>query len=141
MENVNAPVCPHTYLQRLRMLLHLSIALLTLGTGTLRAHDADETAVVVRHAPILNGQGRLEASLQQLLGERLIVNGGAVVLGDLLVPGTPSVVVETGSTFGGVIAGSGATTPTGYEVRINGGAAVRHLRNRIDPVALPVVPT
>jgi hypothetical protein len=44
-------------------------------------------AVTVRHAPSLNGNGRIEGSLQQLLGENATLNGGFTMTGDLLVPG------------------------------------------------------
>jgi len=44
-------------------------------------------AVTVRHAPSLNGNGRIEGSLQQLLGENATLNGGFTMTGDLLVLG------------------------------------------------------
>jgi hypothetical protein len=47
-------------------------------------------AVTVRHAPSLNGNGLIEGSLQQLLGENVTLNGGFTLTGDLLVPGTPT---------------------------------------------------
>jgi len=47
-------------------------------------------AVTVRHAPNLNGNGRIEGSLQQLLGENVTLNGGFTMTGDLPVPGTPT---------------------------------------------------
>ena len=46
--------------------------------------------VTVRHAPALNGSGRIEGSVQQLLGESVTLNGGFTLTGDLLVPGTPN---------------------------------------------------
>ena len=45
-------------------------------------------AVTVRHAPSLNGNGLIQGSLQQLLGENATLNGGFTMTGDLLVPGT-----------------------------------------------------
>ena len=42
--------------------------------------------VTVRHAPSLNGPGRIEGSAQQLLGESVTLNGGFTLTGDLLVP-------------------------------------------------------
>ena len=46
-------------------------------------------AVTVRHAPGLNGNGRIEGSLQQMLGEGTTLNGGFTLTGDLLVPEPP----------------------------------------------------
>jgi hypothetical protein len=39
-------------------------------------------AVTVRHAPSLNGNGRIEGSLQQLLGENVTLNGAFTMTGD-----------------------------------------------------------
>ena len=47
-------------------------------------------AALVRHAPSLNGG--LDGSLQVLSGESFTLNGNSYVSGDLLVPGTPTVV-------------------------------------------------
>jgi len=96
-------------------------------------------AVVVRHAPVINA-GRLEGSLQQLLGEGGVLNSGAVVTGDWLVPGLPKIKTNGAITFSGVVAGSGATTPAGYTLTLNSGVSLRHVRTRIDPVPLPAVP-
>jgi hypothetical protein len=59
-------------------------------------------AVTVRHAPSLNGNGRIEGSLQQLLGENATLNGGFTMTRDLLVPGTPSLHTNGNPTFKGV---------------------------------------
>ncbi|MEO5958809.1 MAG: hypothetical protein ABIR80_06810, partial [Opitutaceae bacterium] len=45
---------------------------------------------LVRHAPAINA-GTVDGSLQQMLPESVTLNGGAVVTGDLLVLGTPTV--------------------------------------------------
>jgi len=42
-------------------------------------------AVIVRHAPNLNG-GTIQGSLQQLNGESVTANGGFIMTGDLLMP-------------------------------------------------------
>ena len=65
-------------------------------------------AVTVCHAPSLNGNGRIEGSLQQLLGENATLNGGFTLTGDLLVPGTPTLRVNGNPTFAGTIAGDRA---------------------------------
>ena len=40
-------------------------------------------AVTVRHAPSLNGDGLIQGTLQQLLGENATLNGGFTMTGDL----------------------------------------------------------
>src|ERR1017187_2511729 len=96
-------------------------------------------AVTVRHAPNLNGNGRIEGSLQQLLGENVTLNGGFTLTGDLLVPGTPTLRVNGNPTFAGTIVGTGGTSPTGYQITLNGNCSLNHLRTRINPVSLPTV--
>jgi len=96
-------------------------------------------AVTVRHAPSLNGNGLIEGSLQQLLGENATLNGGFTMTGDLLVPGTPTLRVNGNPTFAGTIAGTGGTSPTGYQITLNGNCVLNHLRTRINPVSLPTV--
>ena len=97
-------------------------------------------AVTVRHAPVLNGNGRIEGSLQQLLGEGTTLNGGFTLTGDLLVPGSPALRTNGNPTFAGTIAGSGSTSPTGYQITLNGNCSLRYLRPRTTPAILPAVP-
>ena len=95
-------------------------------------------AVVIRHAPVLNG--RLDGSVQVLLPESVTLNGSARVTGDLLVPGTPLVRLNGQPAYGGTIDGVGAAAPASHTVTLNGGAALRHVARRTDAVALPAVP-
>ena len=96
-------------------------------------------AVTVRHAPSLNGSGLIQGSLQQLLGESTTLNGGFTMSGDLLVPGTPTLRVNGNPTFAGTIAGAGGTSPSGYQITLNGNCSLRYLRTRTTPVSLPTV--
>src|SRR5688572_10574941 len=96
--------------------------------------------VTVRHAPALNGPGRIEGSAQQLLGENLTLNGGFTITGDLFVPGTPTLQINGTPTYAGTIVGTGSASPVGYRVTLNGNVSLGHLRIRTDPVALPIVP-
>lgn len=107
---------------------------------TMSAGAQSNLIVTVRHAPALNGSGRIEGSVQQLLGESVTLNGGFTLTGDLLVPGTPNVQINGNPTFSGTIVGTGNTTPTGYYVTLNGGVSLRYLRTRTNAVALPTVP-
>ena len=42
-------------------------------------------------------------------------------------------------TFAGTIAGTGGTSPTGYQITLNGNCSLRYLRTRTAPVSLPTV--
>jgi hypothetical protein len=112
---------------------------ITLGWVAAAPAQPTNLAVTVRHAPSLNGNGRIEGSLQQLLGENVTLNGGFTMTGDLLVPGTPTLRVNGNPTFAGTIAGTGGTSPGGYQITFNGNCSLNHLRTRINPVTLPTV--
>ena len=95
-------------------------------------------AATVRHAPGLNG--RIEGSLQQLLGEDALVNSGFVLTGDLYLPGVPSLVLNGQPSYSGTIVGSGSSSPSGYHLTLNSGCSLGYVRTRINPVTLPTVP-
>jgi len=101
---------------------------------------AQNVAVTVRHSSAYNGQSRVEGSVQQLLGETVSIQGGAVLTEDLLVPGTPSVQVSGNATLQGTLPGTGSSSPAGYQVQLGGGASVRYVRTRTDAVAMPAAP-
>ncbi|MEJ0089785.1 MAG: M36 family metallopeptidase [Limisphaerales bacterium] len=100
--------------------------------------DRTNLAVIVRHAPSLNG-GTIQGSLQQLNGENMTINSGFTMTGDLLVPGVPTVVSNGRPVYSGTISGTGAASPTGYRVTFNGNTSLRYLRTRTTPVSLPTV--
>lgn len=106
--------------------------------GSATATLVVSAAVVVRHAPVLNG--RLDGSVQVLLPESVTLNGSARVTGDLLVPGTPLVRLNGQPAYGGTIDFGGAAGPSTHTVTLNGGTALRHVARRTDAVALPAVP-
>jgi hypothetical protein len=95
------------------------------------------TTALVRHAPTL--KGAVEGSLQVLSGESIAVNNGAMLSGDLLLPGLPVLQVHGSPTLAGVRSGLGAATPDDYAVTINQGAVLRYVVNRVDAVTLPTV--
>jgi hypothetical protein len=97
-------------------------------------------AVTVRHAPSLNG-GMIQGSLQQLNGEAATANGGFVMTGDWWLPGTPTLLLNGKPTYAGTIVGSGSTSPSGYQIILNGNVSLHYLRTRTTPVALPPVAT
>jgi hypothetical protein len=106
------------------------------ATVTIKDDDAPIIALV-RHAPVVNGS--IDGSVQMLLGENFSLSGNAMISGDLLVPGTPTVLQSATATYGGTLDGPGSVTPTGYSITLNDNALLRHVVRRIDPIALPVV--
>jgi endo-1,4-beta-xylanase len=106
--------------------------------GSAEATLQVSAAVIVRHAPSLNG--RVAASVQVLLPESTTLNGGASVEGDLLVPGSPTVRLNGSPSYGGTLDGGGSASPSSHTVTLNGGATLRHVVRRTDAVSLPAVP-
>ncbi|HEX7155000.1 MAG TPA: PKD domain-containing protein [Thermoanaerobaculia bacterium] len=101
-----------------------------------RVYDA---IAVVRHAPELNS-GRVEGSLWQLEAESVTLDGTDVITTDLLIPGTPQVILGSGKpSFGGVIAGTESASPSTHTVTIANNAILRHLVNRTNPIVLTPV--
>ncbi len=94
---------------------------------------------VVRHAPQINGNSRVQGSVRLLTGENVTLNGGAVITTDLLVPGTPTVRLNGHPTLGSTVEGTGSAQPSGYQIRLNGNAQLGRLVTRTDPIAMPVV--
>jgi rhamnogalacturonan endolyase len=95
------------------------------------------TTALVRHAPTLNGD--VDGSVQMLLGENVTFNSSAGISNDLLVPGTPAVVLNGTPTYGGAVNGPGSASPTNYTVVLNTGALLSRLVCRIDPLSMPTV--
>ena len=93
---------------------------------------------LVRHAPALNS-GVVEGSIQQMLAENVTLNGSASVSDDLLVPGTPNVILNGAPNYGGTLDGNGNVAPSNYRVTLNSGTTLGHVLRRIDPLALPTV--
>src|SRR5262245_55599933 len=108
----------HSFVRRGGVLAYGSgLFIVLLASANLRAQS--NLIVTVRHAPLLNGPGRIEGSVQQLLGENVTLNGGFAITGDLLVPGKPTLQINGTPIFAGTIAGAGNATPTGYYVTLN----------------------
>ncbi len=99
---------------------------------------ADNIAVVSEGFTL---DGRIEGSVQQRLAQNTILNSGAVITGDLLVPGVPQLTQNGAGNFGGTVTGTGSATPTTHRITLNSSTTLRKLKNRIDPVTMPTVPT
>ena len=96
--------------------------------------SSTQTLAITR--PALTNTGRIEGCCQQLTGEGVNLNSGAVFTGDFLVPGTPTVQVNGSPTWSGQQTGTGATSPTGYTITVNSGVQMRYLVKRTDPATL-----
>lgn len=92
---------------------------------------------LVRHAPNINGT--VDGSVQQMSAESVTLNGGAVITGDLLVPGLPTVRLNGQPNYGGTIDGSGSATLTSHQVTLNGNTRLSHVVRRTNAVTLPAV--
>jgi len=92
---------------------------------------------LVRHLTSLNGA--IDGSVQVLTPENSTFNSHASMTGDLLSTGSPDIRLNGTPIFGGVIEGPGADAPATHTVTLNGGATLRNLVRRIDPLTLPDV--
>ncbi|MES2309894.1 MAG: Ig-like domain-containing protein, partial [Verrucomicrobiota bacterium] len=98
------------------------------------------TVSQVNLPPILNGGARIEGSIQQMTAGNTVLNGDVEMEdGDFLILGSPHVKLNGKPTLKGIIEGEGKATPNGHEFTMNGGAELRYLVTRVDPVALPLV--
>ncbi|MFO1477377.1 MAG: Ig-like domain-containing protein [Verrucomicrobiota bacterium] len=104
------------------------------------ARGQTNLAVIVRHAPGLIGDGRIEGSLQQLLPEETALGGGFTLTGDLLLPGTPSLRINGRPELGGVRSGPGPASPGGYGLTLNGNCSINGIQTRTAPGGLTPVP-
>ncbi|MCF3649116.1 Ig-like domain-containing protein [Synoicihabitans lomoniglobus] len=95
------------------------------------------TGALIRRGPTLNGD--IDGSVQVTSAQSVTLNGGASISGDLLMPGTPEVLVQGNALYVGTQAGPGASDPTGHKITLNGNAVTRYIVTQIDPVDLPVV--
>ena len=101
--------------------------------------------VITRHAPSINGS-RIEGTVRVLLGENINVNSNAVVTGDLLVPGSPTIRLNGNVNYNGTVEGTGNPQPTNYAINLNSNVSLRHVVTRtdatqIEPIANPPQPT
>jgi Concanavalin A-like lectin/glucanases superfamily/Bacterial Ig domain len=130
-------------LQTRHFAIFLSLSLLGLASASANLHAQTiqtNVAVMVQHAPSLNRGGVIRGSLQQLDGENVTLNGGFEMAGDLLVPGTPTVVTYGHPDYAGTIPGAGSSSPSSYKVFLDGNCSFHYLRTRTNPVKLPTVP-
>ena len=85
--------------------------------------------------------GTIDGSVQQMSAEGVTLNGGAIITGDLLVPGTPVVQLNSSPTYNGTLEGSGSMSPSNYTIMLNSGSSLRHVIRRTTAVSLSSVAT
>jgi hypothetical protein len=103
----------------------------------LKDYAGNTTTAIVRHGPTLNGP--IDGHLYVLLPENVTLNRNAGVTGDLLVPGTPRVILNGSATTGGTVEGYGSPSPSNHGITLNSASVGRVVR-RTDGVALPTIP-
>jgi cytoskeletal protein CcmA (bactofilin family) len=96
-------------------------------------------AAQANHAPSI--QGGIDGSLQVMSAEDISLQGSSWIAGDLLVRGSPDVVLKGNPTYGGTVDGVGDAAPTDYRVTLNGSGVIGRVVRRINPCTLaPVAP-
>ena len=111
-----------------------------LAITTAQAQTAQTNlAVTVRHAPSLNGADRLKAPCSNSTAR---TSPPTAVGHDRRFAGArhAHAVMNGKPAFAGTIAGTGSTSPSGYQVTLNGNCSLHYLRTRTTPVTLPAVP-
>jgi len=113
----------------------LGFALVALFAANVAAQSPN---AIVRHGLVLNG--RLEGNCQQLTGEAAVFNSPSNLVGDFLVPGTPTIHVNGTVFWSGQTTGTGSASPSGYSITLNSGAHLGHVVIRTNPITLNNVP-
>lgn len=126
------------FLKPISPVMRLEFLLLggALFAAPLYAIAQDGTALIKR-VQTLNG--KVDGSIQQMVAENVTLNGGAEITGDLLLPGTPEIRLNGNPVYGGTLDGTGSASPSNHRVVLNGGARLRHVIRRTDPVSLLAV--
>ena len=114
------------------MLISVSASLLIA-----RAPQPNNPRAIVKHGFTVDG--RIEGSVQQLIGEDTTINDGAAITEDLFTPGTPTVLQNDNPSFGGLAQGSGSEEPAGYQVTLNGNSQLGQLIKRTDAITVTAV--
>lgn len=120
-----------------------SASAVLLGTKQLTTFAAPEPEgccgdeIMVRNMPTINGT--VNGSIRVLSSGSVTLNGGAAITGNLYVVGTPTVRTNGKPNFGGTIEGSGASSPTDYQITLNGNSTLGKLVRKTDPLVMPIV--
>jgi hypothetical protein len=105
--------------------------------GTANGSLVITITALVRHAP--SSGGSIDGSIQVLLPENVSLDGNNFVSGDILVPGTPEVIVTGAALLAGIKDASGAAGPSDHTVTLTGTSLARYVVRRVNAIALPVI--
>ncbi|MEO0453946.1 MAG: Ig-like domain-containing protein, partial [Verrucomicrobiota bacterium] len=123
--------CPFTRLFLL-VLFHLSFS--AFGSEPV---GIVPVAVHIENGFNVNSQAVIEGSVLQNQPRNTTLNSNATILGDLYMPGTPTVRQNGQPEFQGVIEGEGNSNPTNHRLTLNSNSSLEFLRNRTDAIPLP----
>lgn len=108
-----------------------------IATGSFVVTVRAPVAALLNHLSSVNGA--ISGSVRVNSGDSVVLNGGASISGELVVPGTPTLRLNGNPTFGGVLDGTGSNSPSSYTITLNGGSSLSRVVRRIDSLALPAV--
>jgi RHS repeat-associated protein len=99
-----------------------------------------DAAVSIHHPSF--SSGRIEGSLRVFSGENFSYGSPFTQTGDLYAAGTPTIKLNSGASYAGLVDDGGAATPSGYTITLNSNVVLPgKIHQHADPVALPAVPT
>jgi RHS repeat-associated protein len=93
-------------------------------------------AVISRGHPNISA-GRIEGTLRLLQGESFALGGNTQILGDVLIPGSPSIQLNGGAQHGGVVNDGGAVLPNSTLTLSGGIVLPGKIHIRSDAPSLP----
>ncbi len=95
--------------------------------------------ILVRQAPVLNGQSRIVGSIQQMQGDSAKLNGNVAITGEYRVPGNPRLELNGKPTVNETKNAGGSATPNNYSVTLSGQSSIGTFVRQVDSFELPVV--
>jgi RHS repeat-associated protein len=99
-----------------------------------------DAAVSIHHPSF--SSGRIEGSLRVFSSENFSYGSPFTQTGDIYVVGTPTIKLNSGASYAGLVDDGGAATPSGYTITLNSNVILPgRIHQHADPVALPAVPT
>ena len=143
-ENVNEPALPTNVIQGVNMdriyslfrYIIFSVVTLVVTSMAVQAQTAP-MAVLVNQGPNINGE--IKGSIQQMQAASVNLNSGAVITGNLYVPGTPGVNKNGSPSFLGIESGGGSATPNNYWITLNSGSQLGYLIEQTNPATFSPV--
>src|SRR6185312_1045715 len=100
--------------------------------------DVITITALVQRGVTVNG-GQVDGSVQVLSAESDTLNSSGMISGNLLVVGTPNVVLNSHPTYGSTLTGPGSASPSNFTVTLNSNAVLSHVVRQVDAAAMPAV--